>query len=82
MQRINAPYAHTYILEDAYLRALAAALPSHAFAALPHTVAQQRQTIVVWRNQVEALGRALHVALPADLAHAGRGDIAPSPTGS
>lgn len=82
LQRINAPYAHTYLLEDAYLRALAAALPSRSFASLPRTAAQQRATIVVWRTQVEALGRALHVALPADLQHAGRGDIAPSPTGS
>jgi hypothetical protein len=82
LQQINAPYAHTYLFEDAYLRALAAALPSRAFASLPHTAAQQRAAIVVWRKQVEALGRALHVRLPADLEHAGRGDIAPSPTGS
>ena len=82
LQRVNAPYAHTYLLEDAYLRALAAALPSRAFGSLPLTASQQRTAIVVWRNQVEALGRALRVALPRDLQHAGRGDIAPSPTGS
>jgi len=82
LQRVNLPYARTYLLEDAYLRALAAALPSANFASLPRTAAQQRRTIVIWRNQVQALGRALRVALPRDLGHAGRGDIAPSPTGS
>jgi hypothetical protein len=79
---INAPYAHTYVLEDAYLRALAAALPTGNFSAVPKTAEQQRRTIVVWRKQVEALGRRLGVPLPKDLAHAGRGDIAPSPFGS
>ena len=82
LQRIHAPYAHTYLFEDAYLRALAAALPTRTFASLPRTAEQQRAAIIVWRVQIEALGRALHVALPADLEHAGRGDIAPSPTGS
>ncbi|HEY6319490.1 MAG TPA: hypothetical protein VI462_16585 [Acidimicrobiia bacterium] len=82
LEQLHVPYAHTYLLEDAYLRALAVALPGGDFAALPHTAGQQRRTIVVWRNQVQALGRARHVSLPRDLAHAGRGDIAPSPTGS
>jgi hypothetical protein len=82
LQRVNVPYARTYLLEDAYLRALAAALPSADFASLPRTAAQQRRTIVIWRKQVQALGRALRVLLPRDLGHAGRGDIAPSPTGS
>jgi hypothetical protein len=82
LEQLHVPYAHTYLLEDAYLRALAVALPRGDFATLPHTAEQQRRTIVVWRNQVQALGRALHVSLPRDLAHAGRGDIAPSPTGS
>ena len=82
LQRINAPYAHTYLLEDAYLRALAAALPARDFASLPRTAGHQRRAIVIWRNRLQALGRALHVALPGDLARAGRGDIAPSPTGS
>jgi len=82
LRRINAPYAHTYLLEDAYLRALADALPTRAFGSLPRTAEQQRATIVIWRNQLEALGHALHVALPRDLERAGRGDIAPSPFGS
>ncbi|HEV2310676.1 MAG TPA: hypothetical protein VGU73_09140 [Acidimicrobiia bacterium] len=82
LRRINAPYAHTYLLEDAYLRALAAALPTGVFGSLPRTAERQRAAIVVWRNQLDALGRALHLALPRDLEHAGRGDIAPSPTGS
>ncbi len=81
LEQLHAPYAHTYLLEDAYLRALAA-LPRGDVATVPHTAEQQRRTIVVWRNQVQDLGRALHVSLPRDLAHAGRGDIAPSPTGS
>ena len=76
---MHAPDARTYLLEDAYLRALAAALPSADFASLPRTAAQQRRTIVIWRNQVQALGRALGVSLPRDLGHA---DVAPSPTGS
>lgn len=82
LDRINAPYAHTYVLEDAYLRALAEALPTGNFSPLPKTAEQQRRTIVVWRKQVEALGRRLGVPLPKDLARAGRGDIAPSPFGS
>jgi hypothetical protein len=82
LDRINGPYAHTYILEDAYLRVLAAALPSGTFSALPKTAERQRKTIVIWRKAVEALGRQLRVRLPRDLARAGRGDIAPSPFGS
>jgi hypothetical protein len=82
LDRINAPYAQTYVLEDAYLRALATALPSGSFAALPKTAEQQRRTIIAWRKQVQALGRLLGVSVPRDLAHAGRGDIAPSPFGS
>ncbi len=82
LDRINAPYAQTYVLEDAYLRALAAALPSGSFSALPKTAEQQRRTIIAWRRQVEALAHQLRVSLPKDLARAGRGDIAPSPFGS
>src|SRR5262249_1443239 len=82
LDRINLPYARTYLLEDAYLRSLAAALPSGNFSSLPKTAEQQRRTIVTWRNQVEAPGTQLGVPLPRDLRRAGRGDIAPSPFGS
>jgi hypothetical protein len=75
-------YAHTYVLEDAYLSALAAALPGHQFDDLPDTQSRQRAAIVAWRIQLEVLAERLGVQLPADLQAAGRGEIAPSPTGS
>jgi len=78
---VHAPDARTYLLEDAYLGAFAAALPGADFASLPRTAAQQRRTIVIGRNQVRALGCA-SVCPSRHLGHAGRGDIAPSPTGS
>jgi len=82
LDRLNAPYARTYVLEDAYLRSLASALPDGNFSVLPKTAEQQRRTIVAWRKQLEALARDLRVNLPTDFRHAGRGDIAPSPFGS
>lgn len=75
---INAPYAHTYILEDAYLNALVAALPDGEFSTLPNTQSEQRDAIIAWRVQLEILAKKLGVALPADLQQAGRGEIAPS----
>jgi hypothetical protein len=81
LARINAPYAHTYILEDSYLSALVAALPSGDFSKLPNTQSEQRAAIIEWRVQLEVLERNTGVRLPADLQQAGRGDIAPSPTG-
>jgi hypothetical protein len=75
-------YAQTYVLEDAYLSALAAALPGHRFDHLPDTQNEQRAAIIGWRVQVEVLAARLHVALPVDLQAAGRGEIAPSPSGS
>ena len=79
---INAPYAHTYILEDAYLSALVAALPGGDFSTLPNTQAAQRASIIEWRVQLEVLARADHVSLPDDLQQAGRGEIAPAVSGS
>jgi hypothetical protein len=79
---INAPYAHTYILEDSYLNALVAALPDGDFASLPNTQSQQREAIIAWRVQLEILANAASVVLPADLQQAGRGEIAPSVTES
>jgi hypothetical protein len=79
---INAAYAHTYILEDAYLSALVAALPGGDFSTLPNTQAAQRASIIEWRVQLEILARADHLSLPADLQQAGRGEIAPAVSGS
>jgi hypothetical protein len=75
---INAPYAHTYILEDAYLNALVAALPDGEFSTLPNTQSEQRDAIIAWRVELEILAKKLGVVLPADLQQAGRGEIAPS----
>jgi hypothetical protein len=75
---INTTYAHTYVLEDAYLSALVAALPGGDFSTLPNTQATQRASIIEWRVQLELLARADDVSLPADLQQAGRGEIAPA----
>lgn len=74
-------YAHTYVLEDSYLSALAAALPGRDLASLPDTQSRQRAAIIAWRIRLEVLARRLGIQLPADLQAAGRGEIAPSPEG-
>ena len=79
---IHQPYAHTYLLEDAYLSALVADLPHGDFANLPNTQNDQRQAIIEWRTQLEVLARQTGASLPDDLHQAGRGEIAPSPTES
>jgi hypothetical protein len=79
---INAPYAHTYILEDAYLNALAAGLSNGDLPGLPDTQSEQRDAIIEWRVQLEVLAQQLSLALPADFQQAGRGEIAPSVSGS
>ena len=75
-------YAHTYILEDAYLSALAAAIPTRRFDDLPKTQDAQRAAIIAWRTRLEVVADRLGLGLPADLQAAGRGEIAPSPLGS
>lgn len=75
-------YAHTYVLEDSYLSALVAALPDRSFDELPDTQSAQRAAITDWRIQLEVRAHHLGLRLPADLQAAGRGEIAPSPTGS
>ena len=75
-------YAHTYILEDAYLSALVAAIPGHSFDDLPNTQDAQRAAIIAWRTRLEILADRLGVRLPSNLEVAGRGEIAPSPLGS
>ncbi len=78
---INAPYAHTFILEDSYLNALVNGLGEDNFSQLPNTQADQRASIIEWRVQLEVLARTLRITLPTDLQQAGRGEIAPSVTG-
>jgi hypothetical protein len=74
-------YAHTYVLEDAYLSALAAALPEREFDQLPETRSSQRAAIIAWRIQLEVVAERLGVRLPSDIQAAGRGEIAPTPSG-
>ena len=92
LARINAPYAHTYLLEDSYLATLAADLGSGDlgsgdlgsgdFGNLPDTQDQQRLAIIEWRVQLQLAAAQAGYLLPADIQQAGRGEIAPSPTGS
>jgi hypothetical protein len=78
---LQAPYAHTYVLEDAYLSALAAGLVSRRLDHLPDTQSTQRAAIIGWRTGLSVLADQARVALPGDLQQAGRGEIAPSPDG-
>jgi hypothetical protein len=82
LARLHAPYAHTYILEDAYLSALTVALPGGDFSTLPNTQAAQRAAIIEWRTRLEVVSRQTHTRLPADLQQAGRGEIAPAVSGA
>jgi hypothetical protein len=80
LRRAHNVYLHTYFLEDAYLTALANALPSGKFDGLPHTEDEQRAAIIEWRTDLTVLAARAHARLPEDLQIAGRGEIAPSPT--
>lgn len=82
LRSVNGPYAHTYILEDSYLSALTNGLAEHDLDGLPDTQSDQRAAIVQWRTGLTVLARRAALRLPADLQAAGRGEIAPSPTGS
>ena len=79
---LHAAYAHTYVLEDAYLSALANGLGERKLENLPDTQAAQRAAIIGWRTGLTVLAHRAGVALPADLQQAGRGGIAPAPEGS
>jgi hypothetical protein len=81
LRSVNAPYAHTYILEDSYLSALTTGLAEHNLDGLPDTQSDQRAAIIQWRTDLTVLARRAALDLPADLQAAGRGEIAPSPTG-
>ena len=74
-------YAHTFVLQDTYLSALAAALPGRQFDELPDFQNQQRAAIIAWRTRLQVLADRWGATLPADLQVAGRGEISPSPTG-
>jgi hypothetical protein len=82
LRLVNAPYAHTYILEDSYLSALTTGLAERNLDSLPNTQAAQRAAIIQWRTALTVLAHRYSVTLPGDLQAAGRGEIAPAPSGS
>jgi hypothetical protein len=82
LRALNAPYAETYVLEDAYLSALTAGLADGNLHDLPNTQDAQRAAIIRWRTRLTVLASYAQAPLPADLQQAGRGEIAPSPDGS
>ena len=71
LRTVNAPYAHTYILEDSYLSALTTGLAERDLDSLPDTQSEQRSAIIQWRTGLTVLARAADAPLPADL-QAGR----------
>ena len=81
MREAQAAYAHTFVLQDTYLSALAAALPTRAFDELPHFQNAQRAAIIAWRTRLQVLADRWGAKLPANLQVAGRGEISPAPTG-
>lgn len=82
LKTINTPYANTYFYEDSYLATLASDLRDGDFDNLPNTQDAQRLAIIIWRTKLEAIAARSGVTLPADLQQAGRGEIAPGPTGA
>jgi hypothetical protein len=81
MRAAQDAYAHTFVLQDTYLSALAAALRERDFEDLPHFQNAQRAAIIAWRTRLQVLADRWDAELPADLQIAGRGEISPSPTG-
>jgi hypothetical protein len=81
LQAAQDAYAHTFVLQDTYLSALAAALPTRAFDELPHFQNEQRAAIIAWRTRLQVLADRWDAQLPANLQIAGRGEISPSPEG-
>jgi hypothetical protein len=82
LKAMNTPYANTYFYEDSYLATLASDLREGDFDNLPNTQDAQRLAIIVWRTKLEVIAAQSGVTLPGDLQQAGRGEIAPGPTGS
>lgn len=72
-------YAHTYVLELRYLRALIAALPGRRWDKLPNFQPVQRGVIVAWRGALALEAARVQVPLPEDIQIAGLGEIAPAP---
>jgi hypothetical protein len=81
MHAAHDAYAHTFVLQDTYLSALAAAIPGREFDELPHFQNEQRAAIIAWRTRLQVLADRWGAKLPADLQVAGRGEISPSPEG-
>ena len=81
LRALNSGYADTYVLEDAYLSALVAGLAADELTDLPNTQAAQRAAIIRWRIGLTVLAGTAGARLPGDLQQAGRGEIAPSPSG-
>ena len=81
MRSAHDAYAHTFVLQDTYLSALAAALPTRAFDELPDFQNAQRAAIIAWRTRLEVLAARWGATLPANLQIAGRGEISPAPGG-
>jgi hypothetical protein len=81
MRAAQDAYAHTFVLQDAYLSALVAALKDRAFDELPHFQNEQRAAIIAWRTRLQVLADRWGATLPADLQIAGRGEISPAPEG-
>ena len=81
IRAVHDAYAHTFVLQDTYLSALAAALPTRSFDELPHFQNEQRAAIIAWRTRLQVLADRWGATLPPDLQVAGRGEISPSPTG-
>lgn len=82
LRALQAAYAHTYVLEDAYLSALVTGLADRDLDDLPDTQDAQRAAIIEWRTGLTVLADRAGITLPADLQQAGRGEIAPAPDGS
>ena len=81
MRAVHDAYAHTFVLQDTYLSALAAALPARRFDELPRFQNEQRAAIIAWRTRLQVLADRWGAQLPANLQIAGRGEISPAPTG-
>ena len=81
LRAVHDAYAHTFVLQDTYLSALAAALPAREFDELPHFQNAQRAAIIAWRTRLQVLADRWGATLPADLQVAGRGEISPAPEG-
>jgi hypothetical protein len=81
LRAVHDAYAHTFVLQDTYLSALAASLPTRAFDELPHFQNAQRAAIIAWRTRLEVLAARWGATLPANLQIAGRGEISPLPSG-